>query len=368
MFTLLTLLVACSATRGAFSAASPLLFMADYKNSELLKDIPPANTFNLPLRRREAPRGISFSFSDTVPEQPVPERVSAVVGKTPKPSGSFLFPGAVPGDSGSGNPEPITSSGDAAPDIVLPDLNRASTPIEATGDCVLNDTLKISFNGTTWKLFHNEQCAEGEWAVMVAECQPGCVARPCPPGQLLYGEQCVDPSDPTVCGEGQILYLDQRGNTYCDCEKDHFYYPWSGQCYARRERGRCDFGFFVDLNENGAVDCMPNPCQVDAFELDSDSGRCFRKDFEGYCPTINLKFYNNNQTVECEIVDIRNLFDSPITKSCPAGSRISYHGDCRQEVVVPSITSRPRSFSGGCRAGAIRSANGTCRRLNTYLG
>uniref|UniRef100_A0A0P4WBX7 DUF4789 domain-containing protein n=1 Tax=Scylla olivacea TaxID=85551 RepID=A0A0P4WBX7_SCYOL len=367
MFTFLTLLVACCAARGVFSAASPLLFMLDYKDSELLSDTPPADTFSLPLRR-EVPRGISFSFTDTVPEQPARGLVSAAAGKTLERSESIMFPGDVSGGSGSGDPEQITASGDAAAELVLPNLNRASKPIEATGDCVLNETLKISFNGSTWKLFHRDQCAEGEWVLMVAECQPGCQPRPCPTGQLLYQKKCVSPSDPTVCGEGQILYLDQRGNTYCDCEKDHFYHPWSSQCYARRERGRCDFGFFIDLDENGEVDCVPNPCQVDGFEMDPDSGRCFRKDFDGYCPTVSLQFNYNNLTVGCELIDIRNLFDSPITKSCPTGSRVGYLGDCREEVVIPSITSRPRSLSGGCRSGSILSENGSCRRLNTYVG
>ncbi|MPC32953.1 hypothetical protein E2C01_026289 [Portunus trituberculatus] len=364
MFIFLTLLVACCAGRGVFTDASPMPFIFDYKDTEIFSDTPPADTFSLPLRRRHAPRGIS-SFSDTVPEQPARGLVSAAVGETLEHARSIRFPGDVPGDAGSGFPE---HSGDAAPDLVLPNLNRATKPTEATGDCVLDETLKISYNGITYTLFQNKPCAEEEWVVMVAECQPECRPRPCPTGQLLYREQCVDPVDPTVCGEGQILYLDQRGNTYCDCEKDHFYYPRSGQCVGRRERGRCDFGFFIDLNENGEVDCVPNPCQVDSFEMDPDSGRCFRKDFDGYCPPISLQFYHNNLTVGCELIDTRNLFDSPIAKSCPAGSRVGFLGNCRQEVVVPSITSRPRSITGRCRAGTIRSDDGTCRRLNTYIG
>lgn len=369
MSTFLTLLVACCAVRGVSLAATPLRFMLHHDDPELRFDTPPSAAFSEPLRGSEVSDSSSSVFSGSIPEQPASLLFSDDVGRTLEDTRNITFPGEASGDGGSGDTGEITSSGDAAPSRVFyPDsFNRDNTPIELTNDCVVGDNLTISYNGTPWKLLTRGQCPEGEWAVMVAECQPGCRPQPCPAGQLEYKGRCVSLSDSTVCGEGQILYVNQRGSTFCDCEQNSFYYPWSGRCYARREQGPCDFGFFLDINQSGDVECMPNECQVDDFEKDPDSGRCYRKDFVGYCPVNSLEFHHNNQTAGCLLLDIRALFDRPIARSCRSGLRIDHLGECRQEMVVPSITSLPRSLTRGCRAGAIAVGRGPCRRVNNFF-
>ena len=320
MSTFFTLLLAYCAACGVSSAVTPWRVMFRDEDPEPLIDTPAAATFNF------AP--------------------------------PIVFPGEV---SGGGESASLLENS-----VWFPNgMNRNNKPVESISECVHNN-LTMNYNGTSWKLLSRGNCPEGEWGVLVAECQPACRPLPCPVGQLEYQGKCVKPADSTVCGKTQILYLNLKGSTYCDCELDHFYYPWKAQCYARRQQGPCDFGYFLDINQNDQVECMPNECKADNFEKDPDTGKCYRKNYVGYCPVLSLEFHHNNYTVGCLFLDTRNLFDRAIARSCGAGSRVSHFGTCKQEIVIPSITSQPRSLTSGCRSGAIRVGNGPCRRVNNY--
>ncbi|KAG0723816.1 hypothetical protein GWK47_041872 [Chionoecetes opilio] len=210
---LLTLLVVCCAARGVYSAATPLQFMADY-DSELHSDILSAAASSKPSHRGEVHRSNSFQLPTYEPEQPGLERLSDAAGKTLEDTRHIILPGET-GDYGSGDPGVIASPGDATLSKVLyPSGFRGDfEPIEPTSGCMVSKNLTVSHNETSWKLLTRGQCPEGEWAVMVAECQPACRPQPCPQGELEYEGRCVSPSDPTVCGAGQILYLTLRGTT-----------------------------------------------------------------------------------------------------------------------------------------------------------
>lgn len=273
-----------------------------------------------------------------------------------------------PGDGGSKGPGSASSSSiTTVGNVWFPGTNRDTTITDPTSNCGVGADLKYTYEGRTWQLLSRDRCPVGEWVVMVGECKPGCRPLPCELGQLEHRGQCVNLTDPTVCDGGQVLYIDQTGSTFCDCENDRYFYPWDGQCYARQEQGPCDFGYYLDLNENGRVECVPNYCQVDEFVREPTTGKCFRKDYVGYCPEDRLQYHTSNQTVECFLIDIRNIFDRAITRSCTAGSGLDHFGNCRSEFVVPTVTALPRSLSAGCYAGTISVGGGPCRRVNKYL-
>lgn len=361
MSAFLTLLVACCVARGVSPAATPLLFTLRHDDHGLRFDAPPSAPIHEPFRQSS-----SLFFSGNVPEQPAAAGLSHAVGRT---SGHRIVFEEPAGDDGNRDPGVSTPSSDAAsPAVIYPNpVNRHNTPVQPIGGCGLSTNLTVFYNGVPWQLLAQGHCPDGEWAVMRPDCQPECRPRPCNETQLQYQGQCVNLSDSTVCPKEQILYLDEQGSTFCDCEENSFYYPWKGQCYARREQGPCDFGSFLDINQNGHVDCMPKECEADGYEKDPSTGRCYRKDFVGYCPPLSLQFHHNNHTAGCLSLDIRNLFDRSITRYCEAGSRIDHLGQCRQQIVVPSITSLPRSLTQGCRSGAINVGSGPCRRVNGYF-
>ncbi|KAG0723815.1 hypothetical protein GWK47_041870 [Chionoecetes opilio] len=364
---LLTLLVVCCAARGVYSAATPLWLMADY-DSELHSDILSAAASSKPSQRGKLHRSLSFHLPTFEPEQPALERLSDAAGKTLVDTRHIILPRET-GDYGSGDPGVIASPGDAAlKKVLFPSGFKGDfEPIEPASSCMVSRNLTVSHNKKSWKLLTRGQCPEGEWAVIVAECQPACRPQPCLQGELEYEGRCVSPSDPTVCSEEQILYITLRGTIYCDCEQDHFYHAWSSACLARRYRGPCDFGFILEINQDGNVECMANDCQSDTYEKDPTSGKCFRKDFVGYCPLDTLQFNSMDQTVGCPIIYVRAALDRAITRSCTRGSRIDHSGNCRQELVVPSLISMPRSLTDGCPDGAIRAQTGSCRRVNGFI-
>lgn len=329
-----------------------------------------ALTKPLTFRRNEHHRSTRFVF---------PGRDAAPL--SPRSASRIFFPGetepASPvvhenrASSGNGANQ---DHGDSAPsklisvgEVWFPGESRDTLHLaDVSSSCGVGADLKYTYEGSTWKLLSRGECPLGEWVVMVAECTPGCKPIPCPQGQLEYEGQCVNITDPTVCGGGQVLYTDQTGSTFCDCENDHFYYRWDGQCYARQERGPCDFGFYLDLDENGNVDCVPNPCQVDTFVKNPATEKCIPKDYVGYCPEDRLQFHSNKNIVECFLVDIRNIFDRAISRSCTSGSGLTHRGTCSPQFVVPSVTALPRSLTSGCYAGTT-TTRGSCRRINYYI-
>lgn len=363
MYLFLLLLLTYMAVHGEASPAARRLYFG-HDTNELEAG---ALTKPLPFRRYGHHRSTRFVFPGTDSAPLSPRSASRIFFPGETPPAPTDGP-AVPAPSHHGGNQ---SHGDISSSkmtsvgaLLFPGETHDTIPAGDASTCGVGPDLKYTYEGITWTLLSRGQCPVGEWVVMVGECQPECRPLPCPMGQLEHEGRCVNPMDPTVCNGGQILYIDQTGSTFCDCENDHFFYPWDGQCYARQERGPCDFGFYLDLNENGSVECMPNYCQVDDFIKNPTTEKCVRKDYVGYCPEDRLQFHENGMIVECYLIDIRTIFTRAVTSSCGSGSGRSYFGDCRSEFVVPSVTALPRSLTSGCYAGTLSITGGACRRSN----
>ncbi|XP_050715440.1 uncharacterized protein LOC126998093 [Eriocheir sinensis] len=324
----------------------------------------------LTFRRYGHHRSARFVFPGSGPAPPSPRSASRIFfpGETP-PAPAVGHDVRGPSDDGGDQDHGDASSSKITNvgAVWFPRVTRDVMPAGDANDCGVKPDLTYTYEGSTWELLSRGRCPVGEWVVMVAKCQPECRPVPCPSGQLEHQGRCVNLTDPTVCGGGQVLYVDQTGSTFCDCENDHFFYPWDGQCYARQGKGPCDFGFYLDLNENGSVECMPNYCQVDDFVKNPTTGKCVRKGYVGYCPEDRLQFHENNTIVDCFLLDIRTIFTRAVTSSCTSGSGLSHLGGCRSEFVVPSVTALPRSLTAGCYAGTLSVTGGACRRINNYV-
>lgn len=265
-------------------------------------------------------------------------------------SGSFIYP-----SRGSSHGEVLNEedSADWIPD---------------KGNCTL-ETGYIIVNGTCERLLTIGLCAEGEWLVL-RDNLTECVPRLCPFGELHYNGKCVNVSDVSVCNEGQILYVDFTGYTMCDCETGLIYDAWSGNCYAKHERGSCNFGQYLEVSEAGIVECVPNDCLLDNYVRDENFTGCYRKTYRGYCEPKFLITHHNNNTADCftqTSVDDRNIYDVPVLRACPEGSVRSHVNECRERFRLPSLTADPSTF-GNCKPGHIQGPGGTCRRIHRVLG
>ncbi|KAK3861049.1 hypothetical protein Pcinc_032948 [Petrolisthes cinctipes] len=294
----------------------------------------------------------------------------------------------------------------------------------SSSSCLLSSG-NVLHEGLCKRLLARETCAEGEWLVLIdnnndntrpiAECKP----RPCPFGKLEYKGQCVDPSDVNICAYGQMLYVEMTGETYCDCEYGFTYDMFSGNCYARQEQGQCSFGHYLDLTEDCTVACVPNKCLVDGFvggknedhtavnsrtngdhtavnsrtngdhtavnsrtngdhtaansgtnedhTAAANSKTCYRKMYYGFCDDA-FKIYNQvNNTVECNDIFIRPIFDVVTLRNCPIGSRRDFQDRCRQTYRFPS-TSTYKSLYGECGIGFKKDPRGACRKVHSIFG
>lgn len=235
--------------------------------------------------------------------------------------------------------------------------------VRTEGECALSKGM-ILFNGSCERLLARNTCAEDEWLVLlegVAQCAP----RPCPWGKIPFEERCVDPIDLSACDRGQVLYIDFGGKSLCDCDVGFLYDPWSGNCFARHQKGSCNFGEYVDVSASGMVECVPNPCISDGYV--KAGKKCYRKMYGGFCEDANLLFHTNNNTVECREVALHNILDVPELRECPAGSIRDYLNVCRETFHLSTLSSYPTLY-GGCPGGFVLDPSGTCRRTSMLFG
>lgn len=230
----------------------------------------------------------------------------------------------------------------------------------------------IIYKNTCQRLLTQGLCVEGQWLVKKdnSDVTGECVPRPCPQGQLQYEGTCVDASDTTVCNKDQMLYVDLTGHVHCDCEPDFFYDPWRGHCFTQHDRGSCNFGEHLEINEGGAVECVPNPCLMEGYLKENSTGQCYKKMYRGSCEDVDhtLIFHHSNKTAECIVHKTHSIFDLPTLKSCPQGSRRFFGGTCRELFRVPAeITYRTTSYA-HCDFGFTKDRRGTCRRTHKLFG
>lgn len=223
----------------------------------------------------------------------------------------------------------------------------------------------IEVNGTCTRFLARNECPDGEWFVEKNENGGECVPRPCPFGQLQFRGTCVNVADDTVCRDGQMLYVEFSGYVHCDCLPNFIYDPWSGKCFAQGDQGNCNFGEQVYVGEDGIVKCKRNRCLMDGFVF--SSGRCFRKQYRGYCEENLLITHLRNMTAECVAIAEHSIFDLPTMRSCTGGSLRDYTGKCRDAFRVPSVSSYPTLY-GGCPGNFVKDSRGTCRKMNRLLG
>lgn len=318
----------------------------------------------------------SLDQHEPVNEADFPSKTLSYRRSQHRRSRQIIFPGNDPETFSRRSGTHIVFPGET-PFFPATDLDNRASPADAANPgpadtpstglaskCEVGADFNYTYEGRTWRLLSRGPCAEGEWAVMVAECQPGCRPLPCPPGQLRHQGRCVDMTDSTVCGEGQVLYLDQTGSTFCDCANDYLSYQGHNTCYPRQEQGPCDFGFYLDLNEDDSVECMPNDCWVDGYTKDPATGKCFSKDYVGYCPKDWLQFHINKKTVDCFHFGIRGIFD-PVTEGCLKNSGLARNGKQGDKTLcVPTFIFTPYSRSYGCPMGYTKVGRGPCRKIN----
>lgn len=313
--------------------------------------------------------------SDTLELLPVTEENYHFQDEGSGGSSSIGFPGQNQEDS-SPSPVPSANAGDdGSGDIVffptpikLDLSNRDANDANRGKEECSAESGFLNFNGTCTRMLARNGCPKGEWFALNSKKNVGeCVIQPCPAGQLMYMGKCVNVLDNTVCGEGQMLYVDFTGYVHCDCLPNFFYDPWSGKCFAQGDQGYCNFGQYLVINQKGVVECSKNPCLVDGYVYHNESGRCYRKLYRGFCDEGLLLTYPNNGTAECQAILIRGVFDLPTLRSCTAGSLRDFAGNCRQEFRIPSSSSYPTIY-GGCPPSHTKDPLGNCRKTHSLFG
>merc|ERR1739838_1129078 len=109
---------------------------------------------------------------------------------------------------------------------------------------------------------------------------PSCHVRKCPWGSLYHEGQCIDPSDESVCGPGQILYVNLSGETECDCMPNYSYHDITDTCFVEHEQGFCNNGFFVERDDRNKLKCVRNPCSVNRYLVSKTNAteKCMKED------------------------------------------------------------------------------------------
>nr|XP_027206669.1 uncharacterized protein LOC113800144 isoform X1 [Penaeus vannamei] len=289
-------------------------------------------------------------------------------------AGSLLF-FPTEGASPPSAPKATTEASESSDGFVFPShISVAASKEEkdavrgsarAEGECALSQGL-VMVNGSCERLLARNHCAKDEW-LLLREGAAKCEKRPCPWGEIFFEDRCVNPIELSVCDSGQVLYIDFSGRSVCDCDAGFLYDPWSGNCFARHEKGSCNFGEYVDVSASGMVECVRNPCISNGYVKEAATGLCFRKMYGGFCEDADLLFHRSNRTAECRKVSLHNILDVPELRECPAGSIRDYLNVCRETFHVATLTSYPVLY-GGCPGGFVRDPSGTCRKTSRLFG
>ena len=221
------------------------------------------------------------------------------------------------------------------------------------------------YQGSCEYLLITGPCKKTEWLVLNDEGHAICQHRPCPYGSLYYG-RCVEPTDPTICPRGQILYVDLHGNVDCDCDKDFWYDPSSGMCFAQHEQGFCAYKKHILVIGDTQLQCVNNDCENDYYVR--FEARCYEKEYIGYCPPDRISI-NDAGRAECLTIQPFSIFGLPRLESCAAGSKKSYSGRCAKVFRLPAVSSE-WAKGGRCRLGLKLDTrtNKVCRKSNSVFG
>ena len=208
-------------------------------------------------------------------------------------------------------------------------------------------------------------CLDQHWLVLLETGLPVCAHRKCSWDKLLYKGRCVDPLDHTICGKGQIFYVDLFGKTECDCEENRVYEPESGNCYAQHEKGFCQMSEHIEIARNGAPVCVTNPCYGE--DLVQYDGRCYKKLYDGVCPESQLVLKKAHGTAECDYIIPHSIFGVGIQTACPSGSRRGFLRQCRSVFRVPTQKTFPKQ-RGECPSSFFGGFGNTCRKTVGLFG
>jgi len=140
--------------------------------------------------------------------------------------------------------------------------------------------------------------ASTKWIVAVKGRLDGvCRPRPCLDGAtpILYNGTCV-PIDSGSCPQHSRLYVNKRGEGYCDCEAGYSRLSdGAGDCYRDFLTGPCDPGASLVLVGG---ECVPSPCQPG--EMMWSDGECWPAQPDLAQCEGDLELHPATQTLTCQ--------------------------------------------------------------------